>query len=183
MDIIKIANEALLYNSETGVFTWKLRPLSHFPDLRSMRIWNTKYAGKIAGRSKTNKNGKTYRYITLMNRSYMAHRIAWGINYGRLPTKQIDHIDGCGTNNRISNLRDVSGHENHRNMKLFKNNKTGIPGVYKHSQANVWVSTIQVESKKVNLGCHKTFFEACCARKSAENDYGFHLNHGSRRSL
>jgi len=48
---------------------------------------------------------------------------------------------------------------------------------------NVFVTKIGNNWKKINLINTKDFFEACCARKSAENKYGFHENHGSIRPL
>jgi hypothetical protein len=46
---------------------------------------------------------------------------------------QVDHINGNGRDNRIENLREVSGSENKMNtLYPWKPNaKTGLPGVYK----------------------------------------------------
>ena len=59
------------------------------------------------------------------------HRVVWAWHHGRLPTMQIDHINGNGFDNRIENLREVSQSENMRNQhRQWKPNKdTGLPGV------------------------------------------------------
>ncbi len=41
------------YNPESGVLTWRARPREHFQSERICKIWNTKYAGKIAGTIQT----------------------------------------------------------------------------------------------------------------------------------
>lgn len=126
-------------------------------------------------------NGKKYLRTTIGNRQFLAHRIAWFIHSGEWPKCQIDHINGNGVDNRIKNLRDVSNSENQKNRRLASNNKTGISGVYLYK--NGFKSQIKSNRKNHHLGTFVDFFEACCARKSAENKFGFHSNHGSVRDL
>ena len=59
------------------------------------------------------------------------HHIAWALVFGRFP-KQIDHINGNKTDNRIENLREVSQSENNQNKlhDWIPNGDTGVPGVY-----------------------------------------------------
>ena len=61
---------------------------------------------------------------------YQYHRAVWLYTYGEVP-KELDHIDGDPTNNRISNLRAVTSRENNLNSVYpWKPNKyTGVPGV------------------------------------------------------
>ena len=65
------------------------------------------------------------------------HRSVFAHCYGRWPEKQIDHLNGCRTDNRIENLREVSQSENKMNqVHPWKPQKdTGLPGVdhHKHS--------------------------------------------------
>ena len=60
------------------------------------------------------------------------HQLVWVLVYGRFP-KQIDHINGNPTDNRIENLREVSYSENDMNrVWAWKPNpSTGLPGVSK----------------------------------------------------
>lgn len=48
----------------------------------------------------------------------LAHRLAWLIYYGEWPEDQIDHIDGCRSNNSILNLREADNGVNGRNKKV-----------------------------------------------------------------
>ncbi|MDE1139960.1 MAG: HNH endonuclease [Paraburkholderia tropica] len=93
--------ELLWYNPETGVFTWRVRPG------RKMRI------GQEAGSMTAN----GYVQIKVDKRRYLAHRLAWLHVHGEWPIDDIDHINGVRTDNRIENLRDVTGHVNMQNLK------------------------------------------------------------------
>ena len=61
------------------------------------------------------------------------HHAVWAVCKGCWPEQQLDHINGNKHDNRIENLREVSGSENMRNIVYpwKPNAKTGLPGVYK----------------------------------------------------
>lgn len=126
-------------------------------------------------------NGKKYLRTTIGNKQFLAHRIAWFIYYGEWPSKHIDHINGNGIDNRINNLREVSCSENQKNRRLSSNNKTGLTGVFFNK--NAFVAQIKSNGNQYYLGRFSNFFDACCARKSADNKFKFHPNHGSVRDL
>lgn len=168
---------------DTGVFYHKVRTIDMFTSQRDMNKWNTRYSLKISGRKRTHKNGKSYWYISLNNKEYLAHRMAWLYVHDKLPSGNIDHIDGNGVNNSISNLRDVDAPTNAKNSRLYKTNKTGLNGVTIHSQNGKYVVKIRSSNKAYSLGCYHDFFEACCVRKSAEKAFNFHPNNSSVRPL
>lgn len=152
------------YNSESGVFIWKIS---------SGSVKKGKEAGKIF----INRSVK-YRVIRINKKTYYAHRLAWMYMNGKWPNGEIDHIDGNGLNNEIKNLREVTKSENQKNLKRNNLNTSGISGVDKIKKSGLWRVRISHENKSIHIGCFSSFFEACCARKSAELKYGYHENHG-----
>jgi len=120
-----------------------------------------------------------YVRISVLGVSYKAHRLAWFYVHGAWPN-QIDHINGIRDDNRLINLRSVTAKENQQNKQMQKNNKSGVCGVRWAGKLNKWRCTINDSGAAVNLGVYHDFFEAICARKSAENRYGFHPNHGRK---
>lgn len=160
----------LHYDHDTGVFTWK-------------RSRQGSKEGAIAGKVDKRKSGKCYWAITIKYKYYMAHRLVWLYVHGDFPKEQIDHIDGDGLNNRISNLRDVSASENSMNKRKYCNNKSGITGVSWDKHANKWEVQIRVNKKNKRIGRYDNLFEAACARRQADINYGYHNNHGIERGL
>lgn len=114
----------------------------------------------------------------LNGQKYLAHRIAFLLYHKRWPVDEIDHIDGNPANNKIENIREVDRKTNHKNMKRNAKNTSGLMGVDWSKAKKKWRARIKVEYIERHLGVFDDFFEACCARKSAENKYGFHANHG-----
>lgn len=124
-------------------------------------------------------NGIKYLVTKVKREKVRVHRLAFFYVNGRWPN-QIDHINGNGLDNRISNLREVFGSENNMNTRILKNNISGVHGVSWHKRFGKWQAQITQFKKIIYLGRYDSFFEACCARKSKEKSLGFHPNHGSR---
>jgi len=78
----------------------------------------------------------------------------------------IDHKDRNKLNDKINNLRDVNNSLNSFNRCEQKNNTSKITGVVKTKYA--FSSRIGGTKNRVELYYGNDFFEACCARKSAE---------------
>lgn len=155
--------ELLNYNLETGVFTWQVIAS------KCVKI------GKVAG-GRCHTTG--YVHIQIEKKLYRAHRLAFLYVIGCMPEKEVDHENHIRDDNRWSNLRLVTHAENSRNLSLNKRNKSGVPGVKRYKQTKNWYAVIGVNGKNVHLGFFNDKFEAICCRKSAENKYGFHPNHG-----
>jgi hypothetical protein len=84
----------------------------------------------------------------------------------------IDHINGNKRDNRKSNLRICTNGQNQINRNLRIDNTAGYTGVtYEKRWNGAWKATINVNSKRINLGSFKTKEEAIIARKEAENLY------------
>ncbi|KKO58000.1 AP2 domain protein [Serratia ureilytica] len=152
------------------------------PQPQQSNWWNAKYAGRPAGEICVPKGSRTkYVRIEINGKKYKAHQIIWEMHYGAPPQgKCIDHIDGNGLNNHISNLRLVTHQENMKNRPRPQNNTSGIVGVLWNKAEEKWQAYINFEGKQHHLGSFGGIFEAACARKSAELRHGFHFNHGRR---
>lgn len=168
-------HECFNYCHDTGNLYWKVRPLHHFKEARTQKTFNTRFSGKEAG----NAHSKGYLEIRICDTKTLIHRVIGFMFLGMSDDEQIDHINGIKTDNRLSNLRVVTNRINHKNMPMQKNNVSGITGVYYRESDKIFIAQIKLE-KVTYLGCFKNIFDAACARKSAENRYGFHENHGRR---
>ena len=98
--------------------------------------------------------------------------------HNSFPKNSIDHINGVKTDNRISNLRDVSAKENQRNRPLSCLNTSGYTGITWLVGAQKWRAQITLSGRSKYLGRFEKFCDAVKARKEAEVKYGFHPNHG-----
>ena len=90
--------------------------------------WNREYPGVMQS------NGYIRVNIFFQGEKFKLwkHRLVFFLVYGRFP-KEIDHINGIKTDNRIENLREVSGSENcqKRDCQWKKNPNSGLPGINK----------------------------------------------------
>lgn len=166
---IKEIRSRVSYDPETGKFTWlhsdKMRP-----------CWNSRFVGKNAINA-PHSNG--YLFGAISDKKVFAHRAAWAIIHGEWPDEgEIDHINHDKTDNRVKNLRLVNRKENSKNLSKSSKNKSGVTGVFKHSQTGIWQAQIRVNGKSVHLGSFEVFEDAVNARKNAEEYHGFHQNHG-----
>lgn len=151
--------EFFLYDAESGKLTWKVKRPGPKTAI-GMEAGSVKHDGR-------------YRSLVLFHKRYYSHRVIWEMVNGSLADGVcIDHVDGNGLNNRIENLRAVSLSLNQRNRKKARTNTTGIAGVYSHKGG------FSVHCANKYLTYTKDFFEACCARKSAELRNEYHPNHG-----
>lgn len=152
-------------------------------DLVTGKLFNkiNRSAKATAGKEAGTKQRDGYRRVSLKGKWVAVHRIAWDINNPKdkvQPHEQIDHSDHNRVNNRPHNLEKKSNADNHKNMSLQKNNKSGLAGVYWNAKEKLWYAQIFHRGCKSHLGCFRTLFEAACARKSTETALGFHENHG-----
>ncbi|MCA0846099.1 HNH endonuclease signature motif containing protein [Salipiger thiooxidans] len=92
---VDLLKRRLAYDPSTGVLSWR--------------------DGPRAGRQAGTISSGGYVVIFLEKKRIKAHRAAWAIHYGAAPKDQIDHINRVKTDNRISNLRDVTNTENQKN--------------------------------------------------------------------
>ena len=150
----------LEYDKDTGIFTWKVR-----------KAYRTKI-GSVAGTLY-----KGYSYILISRKRYSAARLAWLYVYGEFPKNNIDHINQNKSDNRISNLRDVTNSENMKNRPMMSSNFSGIVGVSWSKTREKWHAQIRNSGKVINLGLFDNVGDAKRAREEAKIKYDFHSNH------
>lgn len=141
-------------------------------------IWIISRAGKLKGSIAGGDDGRGYIKIRIDRRDYRAHRLCWLITKGRWPKGEIDHKNGNRSDNRLSNLREVTGQENSKNLSRSKANTSGRTGVCWHKASGKWQARIKVDGRYVSLGVFDSIIDAADARKNAEIRYGFYENHG-----
>lgn len=127
------------------------------------------YSGKpwsVAGSVATN----GYIQISVEGKAYMAHRLAWVYVHGEWPKQQIDHINGCRTDNRIDNLRDVSQSQNLLNQSKPRNGK--LLGVTLRKTTKKWNARLQINKISKSLGEFLTQEEAHQAYLLAKKQAG-----------
>jgi len=163
LEICKKIAGVIVYDKTTGVFTWD--------GYDAKRAVNGNPAGSF-------QKSSGYTVISFKRKKVRAHRLAWFIEFGKLPAGELDHINGNRSDNRISNLRDVTRKENSRNKCIGSLNSSGVMGVSWCKRDSVWRSQIHNGVKNICTGNFKDKFEAICSRKSAENLFGYHSNHG-----
>lgn len=131
-----VLRSALDYDPDTGIFRWAIRPSYHVEQ------------GSIAGCL----HHRGYWQIRFLKQSLLAHRLAWLHFYGKHPSLQIDHINGCKADNRIANLRDVTPSVNLQNYRqaTTRNKSTGFLGVY--LEKGRYRARIAVGGKNLSLG-------------------------------
>jgi hypothetical protein len=146
--------ELLDYDPGTGEFRWK-------------RSKGRASAGSLAG---WRRGSSGYLQIGINRQLYQAHRLAWLVMHGAMPTypMEIDHINRDKSDNRIANLRVVSRAENTHNSGLQRNNTSGYTGVNWHRRHQKYVARIQANGKPKFLGYFATADAAHAAYLAAK---------------
>jgi hypothetical protein len=165
-------------DAEKGALFWRARESRFFGGCDkaskvSANRWNSRFVGS---RAFITPDGGGYLMGKLFGINFRAHRVVYAMQNESWPKGEIDHINGVRSDNRISNLRDVSRFENSHNKTINKNNTSGQMGV--RLAAGLWVAQIHFKGYKVDLGKFYDKDEAIKARKTAEIAFGYHENHG-----
>lgn len=136
--------ELLHYNLETGLFTWAV----------DVGRWGRTKAGTVTGSPDITGHLRTQVDGVL----YYCHRLAFLYVMDIWPNGDVDHIDGDPSNNKWSNLRDVTHKVNTQNRHTpTKSKKTGLPlGVSIDSRDGGIRSDITVDGKARSLGRFST---------------------------
>tara|TARA_R100000789_G_scaffold41611_1_gene43163 strand:+ start:38342 stop:39124 length:783 start_codon:yes stop_codon:yes gene_type:complete len=159
--LLEYLYENIHYDENSGKMFWKAYSLKH-----------------NKGEELSSVDNCGYPTVRIMGKHYRQHRLVFLMENGRWPESCIDHKNGDTKDNRRCNLREVTKKQNSKNIKRRSDNTSGIMGVSWAKYLNKWETYINVDGEKIPLGNFEDFFEACCARKSAEVRYNFYKNHG-----
>lgn len=178
----KLLLKLLRYDPDNGALHWRARTPEMFRAARNKSAdavcftWNVKHAGTLA---LNGIDAEGYRRGGIAGSLYLAHRIIWKMVTGVDPDF-IDHISGCRSENRWSNLRSVSRTDNNRNTARGKSNSSGCSGVSWNREEGKWVARITLGERRAFLGYFTDKGEAIRVRKAAKRQRGFHPNHGRK---
>jgi HNH endonuclease/AP2 domain len=173
----ELLRQLIRFDEVSGEYFWVPRPRSMFKTNAAFMSFNSRFAGKPALNTS---NGLGYLRSRFFGARHQAHRVVWAYHYGEWPEFEIDHINGNRADNRIENLRAVNAAANMQNKKVYRNNKSGVSGVFRRPTSGRWQVSIAANGKRIGLGTYECFEEAVAVRKAAEVTHGFHANHGKR---
>jgi hypothetical protein len=142
----------LHYDPETGIFTWR----------RGIR------RGKRAGGLGSNSRGHRYWVIGLEGKNITktpASHVAYCYMTGEWPIEEMDHLNRIATDDRWENLRAVTRAQNEWNKDRYRNNKSGVKGVYFRN--GKWIAGIRRNGVRRILGRFSTVQEAHVAYQAA----------------
>ena len=162
------ALELFRYDYETGVLYWRWRVNSRVP--------KTLEAGR-------QRKSSGYLDVNVHGRFYLVHRVVMLMCYGFYGEGlEVDHINHVRDDNRLCNLRFVTGSENSRNKSVSSKNTSGVTGVYFAKANRKYVAQIKVNREAIYLGIFETLEEAAAARAEANLKFKFNNNHGKGRA-
>lgn len=168
-------------NSPSGLI-WKIDILS---GKNKKQVSKGDFAGSI-------KSLENYWCIGLEGKLYQAHRIVAVLNGLDVTDKIVDHLDGNGLNNKISNIRIIDKKFNARNQKKYSTNSSGVCGVHIDKSKNSFTAAVnfhfnkrKVKSFSINkYGYEEAFRLACEWRENMiaqlnEQGAGYSERHGT----
>jgi len=152
---IKKLNNTFRYDSKTGLL-WRRHPY-HKKEMDTPAGW---------------KSPKGHIIVCVFGTNFKAHRIVWAMQTGRWPTKQVDHKNRNGSDNRWHNLRLASNGQNRSNSKTGRNSRSGFKCVTV-TPSNKFVAYFKKKNTRVHLGTFLTPQEAHAAYvTAAAKQYG-----------
>lgn len=93
-----------------------------------------------------------YAFVEIDRKMVRAHRVIWALAHGEWPPKEIDHINGCRSDNRLSNLRLATRSENMANIVVSRVGKSGVRGVSWDQDAQKWYARISKNGSEIYVG-------------------------------
>lgn len=139
--------DCLSFDPKSGRFTWK------------QGFGGRAYSGKLAGTIRSN----GYRQVRIHGVNYLEHRLVWLYLHGALPEYEIDHVDGCKSNNRPENLRECTAAQNRQNIVSRSGSTSQHLGVSWNRNAQKWQVRIKYDGKDRHIGLFTSEEDAASA--------------------
>ena len=131
------------------------RALIDIEDVDKVKDYKWRYSGR-------------YILTTVNSKSLRLHRLIMNCDD---EDKVVDHINLNVLDNRKSNLRICTKHENDMNHKVNSANKSGITGVCFSNRKNKWRAYIYFDKRNIELGYFDKKDDAIKCRLKAEKYY------------
>ena len=112
---------------------------------------------------------KGYLVIRVSGKDYFAHRLIWLHQHGKFPEGPLDHINRVKTDNRLSNLREVTPSQNMQNTNEACHNTSGTKGVVWVKETQKWRVKIRLENQRFHLGNFDSYDEAVSVYQGARS--------------
>ena len=127
--------------------------LKEYLEYRDGHLWWVKKSARCIkiGQQFGSYHDKGYRQGWFKGKMYKEHRLIWLIVYGRLPDKDLDHINGVKDDNRIGNLREATKSENLYNKKGI-GGSSKYKGVSFNKRLQKYVAYASLNKKRYHLG-------------------------------
>jgi hypothetical protein len=150
---VEYLRECFRYNAETGDICHRLdRPLTHFASPLEQQRWVNRRRNRVLATTES----RGYLLVSVGALVLRAHRVAWAMHFGTEPPKMLDHINGNGMDNRISNLRAATPAQNQSNRCVRRDSSIGLKGVVLHRSTGKYRARLWIDGKFRSLGLHDT---------------------------
>ena len=118
---------------------------------------------------------KDYRQVSVNSKKFMVHRIiaaAFLDDYSE--SLQVDHINGCKSDNRVENLRMLSNMENHQAfVRTARTASSRFRGVSKTKMRNKWSACVKSGAVRSRVSGFKSEEAAALAYDRIAKSFGF----------
>lgn len=130
--------------------------------------WRVTRGGNAqAGSRAGSLHSRGYVHIEIDGRQHKAHRLVWLAAHGSCPKAHLDHINGDKADNRLSNLREATKHQNGTNRSgPNKQSTSGVRGVSWHRTRRKWAAYVTDHGRAFSLGLFTDKEEAILAVES-----------------
>jgi hypothetical protein len=151
----------------------RLKQVLHYDPLTGEFTRLTDGGGKKAGDPAGCKKRK-YIVISVDDKIYRAHLLAWLYMKGEWPKPFLDHKDLNKHSNIFENLREATKSQNQANIGLIATNASGLKGVSRYrageSYGKPWQASIGSNGKSKHLGHFASKEEAHAAYCAAAQE-------------